>query len=108
MKKTLIVVLAFGALLSMHATLTAETNETLSAVLANGHLLHIDGAEASFCTCGKDCTCTIAENGTHCTCGKEAQRVDITGKYYCKKCDGSISDKPGTCPACGEPLTEAK
>jgi hypothetical protein len=114
MKRILVVLAVIGIAMSAATAMAGKkamavkADEAAAAALANGHVLHVEGTEAYLCTCGKDCTCTIAEDGTHCTCGKEIQKVSIAGKYYCKRCDSAISDKPGKCPGCGDELTEAK
>jgi hypothetical protein len=111
MKKTLVVLFVIGVALSAFAGMgekKAMAVKADEAVISNGHLLHIEGATAYYCTCGKDCKCTLGEDKSQCTCGKEIQKVDISGKYYCKRCDSAISDKPGKCPGCGDELTQAK
>ena len=116
MKRLLVGLLVVGVALMAAAAMAGEkaaakkAEKAAAAVdVSNMHLLDIKGKDAYYCTCGKDCKCTMPEgDAAKCSCGKPITTVDIAGKYYCPKCHGGITDKAGKCSVCGTELKKAE
>jgi hypothetical protein len=93
----LVVLAAFVMAVPLFAEEAAQAPQKAAA--PEKHLLAIKDGTACYCSCAKDCKCTISEDMAKCSCGKEVTKEALKGKFVCEK-DKVIADKAGKCPTC--------